>query len=178
MVRLVPCPHSAGRGAGGDAAASSSAAADALSRRSVRPVLQRADDAARQEQRHRDEQAAEHEQPVRREHAGGEVGLGVVDQHRAEHRAGQRAAAADRDPDHRLDGIGRREFARIDDADLRHVERAGDARHAGRQREHEQLVGFDAIAEEARARLGVADGDQHLAEFRGDDGAADQEADA
>ncbi len=112
-----------------------------------------------------------------RQEARGEIGLGVVDDEGAQHRAGQRAAAADRDPDHRFDGIGRREFARIDDADLRHVERAGNAGHAGRQREHEQLVGLDPVAEEARARLGVADRHQHLAELRGDDGAADQEAD-
>ena len=123
-----------------------------------------------------DEQPAEHEQPVGRQQAGGEIGLGVVDHEGAEHRAGERAAAADRDPDHRLDRIGRREFARIDDADLRHIERAGNARHAGRQREHEQLVVLDAIAEEARARFGVAHRDQHLAEFGGDDRAADQEA--
>ena len=106
----------------------------------------------------------------------GEIGLGVVDDDRAERGADQRAAAADRDPDHRLDRVGRRELARIDDADLRHVERAGDAGHAGRQREDEQLVGFDAIAEEARAGLGVADRDQHLAELRRDDDAADDEA--
>ncbi len=72
--------------------------------------------------------------------------------------------------------LRRREFAGIDDADLRHIERTGDAGHAGRQREHEQLVGFDPVAEEARAGFRVADRDQHLAEFRRDDGAADQEA--
>ena len=33
-----------------------------------------------------------------------------------------------------LDRVGRRELAGIDDADLRHVERAGDAGHAGRER--------------------------------------------
>ena len=130
----------------------------------------------RQQQRHQDEQAAQHEQPVGRQHAAGERGLSVVHQDRADHRAGQRAAAADRDPDHRFDGIGRRKFARIDDADLRHVERAGDAGHAGRQREHEQLVGFRAVAEEPGARLGIAHRDQHLAEFRGHQRAADQEA--
>ena len=136
-----------------------------------------ADDAARHQQGGADEQAAQHEQPIRRQNAGGEIGLGVVDHEGAEHRAGERAAAADRDPDHGLDRVAGREFARIDDADLRHVERAGNARHAGRQREHEQLVGLDPVAEEAGARFGVADRHQHLAEFRGDDGAADQKTD-
>ena len=44
------------------------------------------------------------------------------------------------------------------------------------QREDEELVGLDPIAEEARARFGVAHGDQHLAELRRDDGAAEQQA--
>ena len=57
----------------------------------------------------------------------------------------------------------------IDDADLRHVERAGDARHGGRQDEDEELVVLDAVAEEARAAFGVAHRDQHLAEARADD---------
>jgi hypothetical protein len=35
--------------------------------------------------------------------------------------------------------------------------RALSAGHGGRQREHEQLVGLDPVADEARARLGVAD---------------------
>jgi hypothetical protein len=125
---------------------------------------------------HRDEQSAENEQPIRREQSGGERGLGVIDQDGAEHGAGERAAAPDRDPDHRFDRIGGGEFARVDDADLRHIERAGDAGHAGRQREHEQLVGFHPIAEEARARFRVADRDQHLAEFGGHERAADDEA--
>ena len=34
--------------------------------------------------------------------------------------------------------------------------------------EDDELVVLDAVAEEARAALGVADGDQHLAEARGD----------
>ncbi len=141
------------------------------------PGVEGADDALRQQQRHQDEQRAQHEQPVRRQRARGEDGLGVVDDDGAERRADQRAAAADRDPDHRLDRIARREFAGVDDADLRHIERAGDAGHAGRQREHEQLVGFDAVAEKPGAGFGVAHRDQHLAELRGHHRAADQEGD-
>ena len=71
------------------------------------PMPHRADDAARQQQRHGDEQRAEHEQPIGREESRREERLGVIHQHRADHRAGERAAAADRDPDHGLDGIGR-----------------------------------------------------------------------
>ena len=118
-----------------------------------------ADDAARQQQRHGNEQPAEHEQPIGRENAAGEIGLAVVHQHGAEHRAGQRAPPADRDPDHGLDGIARGKFARVDDADLRNVERAGDPGHAGGQSEDEELVGLDPIAEKTGACFGIADGD-------------------
>ena len=117
-----------------------------------------------QEQRHQHEQAAEREQPIFGEGAG-EIGLGEVDDDRAERRADQRAASADRHPDHRLDRIGGVEFAGVDDADLRHVERARDARHDGGDDEHEQLIVFDAIAEEAHAALRVADRDDRLAVF-------------
>src|SRR5579862_9418056 len=140
-------------------------------------MVQGADDAARQEQRHGDEQTTKYEQPIGREDSGGEVGFGVVDQNRAERRANQCAAAADGDPDHRLDRIAGLEFARIDDAHLRHVQRAGDAGHARGQSEYEELVGFDAVTEKPRPRFGVPDGDQHLAELRRNDAAADQEAD-
>ena len=94
---------------------------------------QQADEAARQEQRHEHEQRAERIQPDLRQRAG-EVGLGVVDEHRAGDRAVQRAAAADRHPDHDLDRVDRRELARVDDADLRHVQRAGDAGEHRRER--------------------------------------------
>jgi len=41
-----------------------------------------------------------------------------------------------------------------------------------RQREHEELCRIHPIAKKARARFGVADRHQHLAEFGRDDGAA------
>src|SRR3989304_316225 len=50
------------------------------------------------------------------------------------------------------------------------------AGHAGRQHEHEQLVGLDPVAEEARARLGIADRYQHHPVLRRDNGAAYDEA--
>ena len=67
-----------------------------------------------------------------------------------------------------------RELARVDDADLRHVERAGDAGHHRRHDEGEELDVLDAVAEEARAALGVADRDHHLAELGVDDRRADE----
>src|SRR5882724_10990751 len=65
------------------------------------PCIEGADDALRQEQRHQDEHRAQHEQPVRRQRARGEERLGIVDHDRAQRRAHQRAAAADRDPESR-----------------------------------------------------------------------------
>src|SRR5882724_1640151 len=135
----------------------------------------RSDDAARQEERDGDEETAEREQPGFR-YGAGEVALGEVDEDGPDRRSDQRAAPADRDPDHDFDRIGGRELARVDDADLRHIERAGDPGHAGRQHEDEQLVVFDAVAEEARAALGIAHGDQHLAQAGIYDGVCDQEA--
>src|SRR5476649_1977749 len=99
------------------------------------PGIEGADDPLRQQQRYQDEHRAQHEQPIRRQRTRGEYGLCIVDDDGAERGPNQRAAAADRDPDHRLDGIARREFAGIDDADLRHIQCASDTSHAGRQRE-------------------------------------------
>src|SRR5690606_20785710 len=55
---------------------------------------------------------------------------------------------------------------RIDDADLRHVQRACDTGERGRERPHPQLVRFDAVADEARAALGVAYRLNHTARAR------------
>ena len=89
--------------------------------------------------------------------------------------APQGAAAAKGHPDHGLDRVGRGELARVDDAHLRHVEGAADAGEHGREGPDEQLEVLDAIAAEAGPALGVTDGDQHLAEPRGDDVAAGEE---
>jgi hypothetical protein len=88
-------------------------------------LAEQADDALRQEQRDRDEHRAEHVEPELREGLR-EPALRAVDEERADDRADQGAAAADRGPDRDLDRRGRRHLARVDDADLRHVERAGD----------------------------------------------------
>ena len=82
----------------------------------------------------------------------------------------KRAAPADRRPDDHFDRVGRREFAGVDDADLRHVERAGDARHHRRDGEDEELHVLHPVAEEAGPAFRIAHADQHLAVFGADDG--------
>ena len=92
--------------------------------------------------------SAEEEQPVLRERLGEEA-LRAVDEERAEHRPEQRAAPAHRDPDRDLDRVGRRHLAGVDDAHLRHVQRAGHAAHHRRQRPDEELVPQRVVAGEA-----------------------------
>ena len=75
---------------------------------------------------------------------------------------------ADSHPDHHLDGIGRREFPRIDDSDLRHIKRAGHSCQTGREREHEELVALDPVAQKSGPAFRVPDGDEHLSEPRRD----------
>ena len=79
-----------------------------------------------------DEQPAEREQPEFASSAAVNQVLAELTSTAPMIGADERAAAADRRPDHHLDRVGRRELAGIDDADLRHVERAGDAGHHGR----------------------------------------------
>src|SRR5215472_15424349 len=101
-------------------------------------VLKEADNPPREYQRRQHEEAAEEEQPDLRRRAG-QPGLRQIDQHGANRRADQRAAAADRYPNRDLDRIAWRELARIDDADLRDVERPGYPGEHRRDREHEKL---------------------------------------
>ncbi|EGE57973.1 hypothetical protein RHECNPAF_3500022 [Rhizobium etli CNPAF512] len=128
----------------------------------------RADHALRQEQRDGDKEAAERKQPELREEAG-EDRLAAIDEDRADDRPDQRASPADRRPDDDFDRVGGREFARIDDADLRNVERAGYACHHRRDNEGEEFEMLDAVAKEARAAFGITHADQHFAEFRAHD---------
>src|SRR5690606_22447389 len=83
------------------------------------PMVERADDALGQQNRDGDKEAAEEEEPDIRRRAG-EPGLGIVHQHGPQDGAVQVTAPADRHPDDDLNRVGRRELARIDDADLRH----------------------------------------------------------
>ena len=138
-------------------------------------LRERAKNAVRQEQRNGDEEAAEQEEPGGRKR-GGEIALRKVDEHCADDRTGKRGAAADRRPDDDFDRVGGRKLARVDDADLRHIERAGNSGHAGGDDEGEELHVLYAVAEEARAAFRVADGDQHLAELRADDRRGDEHA--
>ena len=67
-------------------------------------------------------------------------------------RAKQRAAAADRDPDHRLDRIDRRELARIDDPDLRHIKRAARSRPSPPRGQRRTACTIRPVAEKPCAR--------------------------
>src|SRR6185295_1961304 len=51
-----------------------------------------------------------------------------------------------------LDGVRWRELGRIDDADLRHIQSAGDTRHAGGEHEHHEFMVLDPITEETITR--------------------------
>ena len=82
----------------------------------------------------------------------------------ADDRPEQSAASPNCGPDHRLDRVGGRELARIDDTHLRHVKRSGETGDAGREREGEQLERLDAVTEEPGAALGIADRRHHRAE--------------
>ena len=150
------------------------AAAAPRARRRRRKPLDQPQHALRQEDRHQDEHRAQHEEPGvgqrRRQPA-----LRRRDDQRPERRADQRAPPAQRHPDHDLDRVGRRELARVDDPDLRHVERAGDPGEHRRDGEDEELVVLDPVAEEPRPALGVAHRHQHLAVLRGGDRPPEQQ---
>src|SRR5205085_684323 len=74
------------------------------------PGWQKAGDSTRQKEGHAHEDRAQDEEP-RIGQRSGEVRLQVIDQYRAYDRAIERAASADGHPDHRLNGIDRRELA-------------------------------------------------------------------
>jgi hypothetical protein len=104
----------------------------------------------------------------------GEVRLGIVHEHGSCGRAIERPTAANGHPDHDFDRIDRGELTGIDDADLRHIERAGDAGNDGREDEHPELERLDRVAEEPRSALGVANRPNHAPGARLDDRAAEQ----
>ena len=106
---------------------------------SLAPHAPQARDAARQEQRDENEQQAEHEQPVFRAALCVNQLLPRLTTAAPSTGPIERAAAAHRGPDRDLDRVGRRHLARIDDADLRHVQRTGDAADDRGQRPDEQL---------------------------------------
>ena len=122
------------------------------------------DDPARKRQRRHDEPRTENEQPGFRCGAG-QPGFCQIDEYRAEYRARQRAAAADRHPYRDFDRVAGRELAGIDDADLRDVEGTGNAGKDSRDGKDEQLCAGDRIAEKAHPAFGVAQRQQHPAEL-------------
>jgi hypothetical protein len=129
---------------------------------------QQPDDPAREDQCRQDEQCAEDEQPG----FGcgtGQPGLRRVDKDGADDCPHQGAAPADRDPDRDLDRIAGREFARIDDADLRNIERAGNAGEHSRNSKDKQLGIGHRIAEKAHPTFGIAQRQQYAAELGGGD---------
>src|SRR6478735_629119 len=148
----------------------------------LRQVASQAHQAIGQGEGHDDEQRAQEEQPqVRR--SGREVALGAVDDERANHRAHQRAATADGDPDDGFNRVGGLHLARVDDADLRNVESPGYPAQKGGQRPGEPLVGERVVARKARFWLVVAHRAHHdtelaLGEVLGQEIEAGEDADA
>src|SRR5690606_4888989 len=129
----------------------------------VHDLVPEPDNALGQEEGDENEERAQGEEPELGQD-GGEPGFAEIDDDGADDRADQRAAAAHSSPDDHLDGIARLELAGVDDADLRHVERPGNARHDGRDGEGEKFDVFNAVAEKTGSALGVADGNHDLAE--------------
>src|SRR5271165_6321277 len=129
---------------------------------------QQPNDPAREDERRQDKQCAEHEQPGFGRGTG-QPGLRRVDEDGADNCPHQGAAPADRDPDSDLDRIAGREFARIDNPDLRNVEGSRDAGQHGRGGKDEQLRIGDRIAEKAHSAFGIAQCQQYAAELGGGD---------
>ena len=120
-------------------------------------------DAAGEEQHDHDEQRALEVGPLGRELLR-ERGLPVADGDGAQRRAEQRGPAAQGDTGDQHDRGRRVDVGGRDDAGDRDEHRPADAGHDGRHHERHQLDVGGVVAEEADALLGVAGGDQQLAE--------------
>ena len=101
---------------------------------------EQAHDATRQEQVHEDEHRAGGVERDLRQRAG-EPGLPSSPGPRRDG-GDQGAPAADRDRDDGLDRVAGCELAWVDNANLRHVERAADAGHDGGEDPDDQIVGL------------------------------------
>ena len=123
-----------------------------------------ADDPARQEEDDEDKQGSEDDQPKVRKSARGPAFQGI-DEDGPDDRAHEGAAAADGDPDHSLQRLGGRHFARIDPAHLGHVERARQGGDDRADDKDEELEVGGGIAREEDTVLAVAHRPLHLAEF-------------
>src|SRR6478752_4324838 len=129
--------------------------------------------AVREKERDCDEQQAEHVQPGVG-HGGGEEATQPIDDEGAQNRPEQRGTPADRHPNPHLDRVSRLHLARIDDADLWHVQRPRQPAQDRAQRPSEELVASWVEADEHGATLGVANRTQHAPRLGGHDVATEQ----
>ena len=129
----------------------------------------------REGENHRDEQAAEPEQP---QFGKGfrQAGLGEIDQQRAVDRAQDREPAADRGVDHHFDRGHDADKGRRHEADIEREHGAADRGEHGGDAEGEDLEIRDAVAGEADAIFLVAHRDQDAAELRVADELRDEDA--
>ena len=127
-----------------------------------------ADEAAPEGQHADDEDGADDHGDPRADPVGEEV-LQADDRERAEHRAGERAHAAEQRHQHDLAGHAPMHVGQRRELEHQRLRRAGQACQRGREDEGQQLVAVDVVAERDRARLVLADRLQHLAEGRVDD---------
>ena len=121
------------------------------------------------EQQHEDEQdGAEHEIGV--EHLlAADLGHEILDRDGAQHRADQRAEAADHHPDDDLGRGGEAEDRRADEGAPERVEAAGEPRDAAADDEGEELVEPRIVAEQGRPHLVLADRHHDPAEMAGEE---------
>ena len=107
---------------------------------------------------------ADHRHPVLG--AAGDVVLQRDENRRADQRPPERAHAAQHRHDDEIAGEVESQRARIGEIVEQRIERAGDADEEARDHEREPDVQLDRDAEEARAPLVLADGDQRAPERR------------
>ena len=126
------------------------------------PVVPQADHALRREDHHQDRDRADDQRVVL---PMGRNDLADDDeQRRSDHRAEQRAGAADDRPHHRFAGHVVEHVARRGVAPEEREQRARDAGQEARQHERDQPQQIDVEADQRRAHVVVADGDESLAE--------------
>src|SRR6266536_2175998 len=135
--------------------------------RSAPAAAERADDAVRSEQDHADVDGAENEEPALRVHAH-EV-LEKNDDAGADRRTDERARAAERGHQERLDGRHKLDVSGADEAVVIGPQDAGHSREGAGQHEGHVLVKPHVVAQGLHARLAPADALEAQAEGRDDD---------
>ncbi len=131
------------------------------------------DDSLRHEQRHENKEPAEDIGPLLGEGVSG-VALVCVAADGAEDGTKQIAAPTDGAPDHGLERLVRRHFARIDDPDLRHVKRPAKSGDDGCEDENKQFELRRRVAGEEHPVFAVANGALNEAELRRGEPTAEQ----